>query len=102
MDDAREEARRRVRRKGNFYRVVVAYLALCVLWFAIDMLTGPDDLWFHWPVLGAGIIVALIGITMFGVGGLFGSDWERQQVDKYLDRRRATNNGEDAPKENTS
>jgi hypothetical protein len=42
-----------------------------VLWFVIDMLTGTDDLWFYWPVLGAGIIVAIIGIAMFGVSGLF-------------------------------
>jgi hypothetical protein len=92
MDDAREEARRWVRRKGNFYRVVVVYLALCVLWFVIDMLTGTDDLWFYWPVLGAGIIVAIIGIAMFGVSGLFGSDWERRQVDRHLERRGVTEN----------
>jgi hypothetical protein len=29
----------------------------------------------------------VIGITMFGVGGLVGGDWERRQVDRYLERR---------------
>ena len=87
MDDRREEARRFVRRKRTFYMVLVVYLALSLLWFAIDMLTGADDLWFYWPVLGAGLIVAVIGIAMFGIGRLFPADWERRQVDKYLEHQ---------------
>jgi hypothetical protein len=86
MDDAREAARRWARRKRIFLTVVVVYLALSVLWFAIDMLTGTDDLWFYWPMLGAGLIVAVIGVAMFGTAGLFGPSWERRQVDKYLER----------------
>ena len=87
MDDRREEARRFVRRKRRFYTILIVYLALSLLWFIIDMLTGTDDLWFYWPVLGAGLIVAVIGIAMFGIGGLLGGDWERRQVDRYLERR---------------
>jgi TctA family transporter len=87
MDDRREAARRFVQRKRRFYTILVVYLALSLLWFAIDMLTGTDDLWFYWPVLGAGLIVAVIGIAMFGIGGLFGGAWERRQVDKYLERQ---------------
>ena len=93
MDDGREEARRFVRRKRRFYTVLVVYLALSLLWFVIDLLTGTDDLWFYWPVLGAGVIVAVIGIAMFGLGGLFGADWERRQVDRYLQRRGPEDNG---------
>jgi putative flippase GtrA len=86
MDNEREAARRWVRRKRTFLTILVVYLTLSVLWLAIDLLTG-DDLWFYWPVLGAGVIVALIGIAMFGLGGLFGGDWERRQIDRYLQRR---------------
>jgi hypothetical protein len=35
----------------------------------------------------------VIGIAMFGVGGLFGGDWERRQVDRYLERRGPEDNG---------
>jgi polyferredoxin len=87
MDDARQAAHRWVRRKRRFLTILVVYLALSVLWLAIDLLTGGDDLWFYWPILGAGVIVALIGIAMFGLGGLFGADWERRQVDRYLQHR---------------
>jgi hypothetical protein len=85
MDSRHEEARRWVRRKQTFYRVTVVYLAFVVLWFAIDVFTG-GDWWFYWPTLGAGVIVAIIGISMFGVSGLFGGDWQRRQMDKYLER----------------
>jgi polyferredoxin len=96
MDDRQEEARRFVRRKRRFYTILVIYLALSLLWFAIDMLTGTEDLWFYWPVLGAGLIVAVIGIAMFGLGGLFGGDWERRQVDRYLERGRPGDNSRNA------
>ena len=70
MGDAQEDTRRWVRRKQNFYIIIVIYLALSVLWFVIDMLTGTDDFWFYWPMLGAGVIVAIIGIAMFGISGI--------------------------------
>jgi hypothetical protein len=97
MDDRQQEARRFVQRKRRFYTILVVYLALSLLWFVIDLLTGTDDLWFYWPVLGAGVIVAVIGIAMFGLGGLFGGDWERRQVDKYLERRGEGDNGANHP-----
>jgi cell division septal protein FtsQ len=47
VETLEEQARRWVRRKRTFYTIVVIYLALCVLWFVIDMVTGTDDLWFY-------------------------------------------------------
>ncbi len=32
----------------------------------------------------AGVIVAIIGIFMFGISGLFGGGWEWRQMDRYL------------------
>jgi hypothetical protein len=57
------------------------------MWFAIDMLDGSDSLWFYWPMLGTGIGVAITGIVLLGMGGLFGADWERREIEKYLGRR---------------
>ena len=81
-----EAAASYVRRKRAFYTVLVVYVALVVLWFLIDVLTGADDWWFYWPTLGCGIIVAIIGISMFGISGLFGRDWERRETERYLQR----------------
>jgi 2TM domain len=79
-----EEARRHVRRKRIFYTVLAIWIALSLMWFAIDMLEGGSGVWFYWPMLGTGIGVAITGIVLLGIGGLFGADWERREVDKYL------------------
>jgi 2TM domain len=87
LEDAREEARRYVRRKRALYTVVGIWIALSLMWFAIDMLDGSDSLWFYWPMLGTGIGVAITAIVLLGVGGLFGVEWERREIERYLRRR---------------
>jgi hypothetical protein len=86
-NESLEEARRYVRRKRIFYTVVAVWLALSLMWFAIDMLDDSSSIWFYWPMLGTGIGVAIAGIVLLGIGGLFGADWERRQIDQYLRRR---------------
>jgi 2TM domain len=88
MDEALEEARRHVRRKRIFYSVLGIWLALSLMWFLIDLSDDSSSYWFYWPMLGTGIGVAITGIVLLGVGGLFGADWEQREVDKYLRRRR--------------
>jgi hypothetical protein len=83
MDPKLDEARRWVQRKRIFYTVVLVYLALVVLWFLIDVFSG-DGWWFFWPTLGAGIGVAIVGVSLFGLAGILGSQWEQRQMDKYL------------------
>jgi uncharacterized membrane protein YccC len=83
----REEARRYVRRKRILYTVVAIWLAFSVMWFSIDMLDDSSSLWFYWPMLGTGIGVAITAIVLLGMGGLFGTDWERREMERYLRRR---------------
>jgi hypothetical protein len=45
--------------------------------------------------LGAGVIVAIIGLSMFGVSGLFGGDWQRREEEKYIRRHGSTETGDD-------
>ena len=56
------------------------------MWFAIDMADGTESIWFCWPMLGTGVVVAVVAVVMLGVGRLFGADWERRQVARYLER----------------
>jgi hypothetical protein len=88
-DEALGEARRHVRRKRIFYIVLGVWIALCVMWFVIDMTDDSSSVWFYWPMAGSGIGVAITGIVLLGIGGLFGADWERREIDKYLRRRGA-------------
>ena len=45
----------------------------------------------------AGVLIAIIGIAMFGISGLFSGDWERRQVDKYLQQHGGEKNGGETP-----
>jgi hypothetical protein len=87
LEDAQEEARRWVRRLRILYTILGIYLVLSLMWFAIDMADGTESIWFFWPMLGTGVIVAVTAIVLLGVGGLFGADWERRRIDRYLERR---------------
>ena len=74
--ESSEEARRYVRRKRIFYTVVGVWIALSLMWFAIDMADDSSSVWFYWPMLGTGIAVAITGTVLLGIGGLFGADWD--------------------------
>ena len=87
MDEARDEARRYVHRKRISYALLACWIALSLMWFAIDMLDDSSSIWFYWPMLGTAIAVACAGIMLLGIGGLFGADWERREIDEYLRRR---------------
>ena len=82
-----EEARRYVRRKRIFFAVLGVWIALSLMWFVIDLSDDSSSWWFYWPMFGSGIAVAIIGIVLLGIGGLFGAEWEGREIDKYLRRR---------------
>jgi hypothetical protein len=92
----RDEARRWVRRKRIFYSVVGIYLALSLMWLAIDLLDDSSGFWFYWPMLGVGIGVLITGVVLGGLGGLFGTEWERREVERYMRRSEHRGNGSDA------
>jgi hypothetical protein len=89
--DLRAEAHRWVRRRRILYTILGIYAVLSLMWFAIDMADGTENLWFYWPMLGTGVIVAITSIVLVGVGGLFGADWEQRQIDRYVQQHRGRN-----------
>jgi 2TM domain len=90
--DARANARRLVRQKRIFYTIVGVYLSLSIMWFAIDALDDSSGYWFYWPMLGTGAGVAVTGVVLFGLGGFLGADWERRQVEKYVEGQNGLDN----------
>jgi 2TM domain len=89
--DLRAEAQRWVRRRRILYTILGIYGVLSLMWFAIDMADGTESLWFYWPMLGTGVVVAITAVVLLGLGGPFGVDWEQRQVERYLQQRRGSN-----------
>jgi hypothetical protein len=65
-----------------------------MMWFAIDMADGTESLWFYWPMLGTGVIVAIVSVVLVGMGGPFGADWELRQIDRYVRQHRGQDRAE--------
>jgi 2TM domain len=86
--DLRAEALRWVRRKRILYTILGIYAVLSLMWFAIDMADGTENLWFYWPMLGTGVVVAITSVVLVGVGGPFGAAWEQRQIDRYVQQQR--------------
>jgi 2TM domain len=80
----RSEAQRWVRRLRILYTILGIYAVLSLMWFAIDMADGTENLWLYWPMLGTGLAVAITAVVLVGIGGLFGTDRENRKVQRYL------------------
>jgi hypothetical protein len=85
--DLRAEARRWVRRQRILYTMLGVYAVLSLMWFTIDLADDSEGFWFYWPMLGVGVAVAVAAVILLGVGGLFGMDWERRQIERYVRQR---------------
>ena len=62
----RAEAQRWVRRLRVLYTILAIYVVLSLMWFAIDIADGTESLWFYWPMLGTGLVVAVTAIGLVG------------------------------------
>jgi len=82
--EARAAAQRWARKLRALDTILRGYAVVSLMWFAIDMADGTENVWFYWPMMGTGVVVAITAIVLLGVDGLFGADWERRQLDRYL------------------
>jgi hypothetical protein len=46
-------------------------------------------IWFYWPLLGWGIGLAAHGLSVFGLEGFWGPDWEERKIKEMIDKRRS-------------
>lgn len=83
-----ERAKKRVEEIKGFYVHFTVYLLVNAGLFIINMLTDPGELWFRWPLLGWGIGVAIHAISVFGVGHLWGPEWEARKIRDIMDREK--------------
>ena len=78
------EARRQVHQLRGFYHHLAIFLMVNAGLIGINLLFSSSRLWFHWPLLGWGIWLALHAFTTFSRGRWLGREWEERKVHEML------------------
>ncbi len=86
LPEKEQEAVEYARDIKGFYSHLIAYLVTVPALAATNFYMGIENPWFIWPTLGWGLGVALHGLTAFEKLSLFGVDWERRQIKKWMQR----------------
>jgi len=76
-----------VRKLKGFYIHLAQYVLVVALLTVINALTTPNHWWVQWVVMGWGIGVFFHWLQISERFGLFGSKWEKEQVEKRLGRK---------------
>ncbi len=63
--EAYRSAKQRVEAKMGFYTHLSVYAAVILFLAILDLVTSPDVLWFHWPMLGWGVAVVIHAASVF-------------------------------------
>jgi 2TM domain len=85
-DERYRRAKRRVTVIKSFYIHLGIYVGIITLLFLIDLLT-PGGWWFYWALLGWGIGVVAHALSVFGIAGLLGSEWEEKKIRELMDKK---------------
>ncbi|MFK7940650.1 MAG: 2TM domain-containing protein [Roseovarius sp.] len=67
-----QSAKKRVEAKMGFYTHLSVFAAVILFLALINFITAPSAIWFHWPLLGWGIAVAIHAAAVFVFPGRFG------------------------------
>jgi hypothetical protein len=76
-----------VRKLKGFYIHLAQYVLVVALLAVINALTTPNRWWVQWVIMGWGIGVFFHWLQISERFGLFGSKWEKEQVEKRLGRK---------------
>ena len=76
-----------VRKLKVFYIHLAQYVLVIAVLTVINALTTPNRWWVQWVVMGWGIGVFFHWLQISERFGLFGSKWEKEQVEKRLGRK---------------
>lgn len=87
-----ERARDRVQEIKGFYAHAAMFVLVGVALVILNLATLKKNdgvIWFIWPLIGWGIVLAVHAISVWGIGRFLGKDWEERRIQRELDRRHA-------------
>jgi hypothetical protein len=64
-----EQLRKMAKERVEFKQHLVAFVGVNALLIMINLLSGPDALWFYWVTLFWGFGVLMHGFSAYGFGG---------------------------------
>ena len=76
-----------VRKLKDFYIHLAQYVLVIAVLTVVNALTTPNRWWVQWVIIGWGIGVFSHWLEISERFGLFGSKWEKEQVEKRLGRK---------------
>ena len=93
LSENEREAMEYVRDIRSFYIHAVSYAVVIAGLAVVNLVTGPNYLWFLWAAFGWGVGLAVHGLGVFEIVKLFGDGWEKRQVAKRLAKAGRDRNG---------
>ena len=78
---------KQVRKLKDFYIHLAQYVLVIAVLTVVNALTTPNRWWVQWVVMGWGVGVFFHWLEISERFGLFGSKWEKEQVEKRLGRK---------------
>ena len=79
-------ARRRVRLLRSFYIHLIVFCGVMTLLLVINLATSPVW-WVQWPFIGWGIGLTAHAISVFGLGGWLGPEWEERKIRELMAKK---------------
>lgn len=80
-------AKKRVEAKMGFYTHLSVYVAVMLFLAIINFVTSAGTIWFHWPMLGWGVAVAIHAAFVFLFPGRFAVT--EQMIEKEMGKSQA-------------
>src|SRR5690554_2285033 len=82
--DIEARARKRVHELRDFYSHLATYAIVNALLVGINLTTTPDPFWAIWPIIGWGIGLLSHAVSVFGLFGIGGREWEERKVRELM------------------
>jgi len=88
-----EKAKKKVKAKKDFYQHMMIFACCNVFLLALNLLTSPTKLWFHFTFLGWGVFLLFHYVEAFGVPGfdILNKEWEERELKEELNKNKKRN-----------
>ena len=77
-----QQAKKHVEKLKGFYIHLIIYIVVNIGLIFINLIVAGGPIWFIYPLIGWGI--GLIGHSISILN--FGKDWEKRQIEKYMNK----------------